>query len=615
MPDDETFNENPLVYEDNQNSENDELMLEDDTTGNDTETETIRDDVSISVREHYQEEQKEEHLGGINARASVRGVNRTATDEYIETGIVDTNFKKYIEMRSKKLDQKITKEMIDQKSSDWTEVKFHTLSSWVNIASFYIKITEKCIVRYKTLLKANTILSMLLSTLAGTLGVLNLNATTYDFPVKLTFLFANFGLATFSSYIKIDQIQEKLELFIKLKQEWTSFSAALSSELVLPPNMRVSSVELINRFKSKFLDLLKVDAEFPRKYKELIKNEGYSLSQIIQTFVQQEDHRLKSRELDDIPKEEQSFWRKKKRQHELDIEKEHRRLYTDYDEIFRAFHKENKWKVKQKFPEAKPREVSNNLYEMYQNLFNQVYPNASELIQMQNLIEIANNDRTNLQVLIWQEYNLLITSSESASSCFIIHNWYKEHISYPERKPGIITKQLHNQFDNMPLNTKEMWEQKSLLHDVLKPVFISLGVESFLMFVSSSKNFLAKYKKLLYDQSWDLIIKDFKDTFSKLTDEEKTKLMSNFTNQRDMMQNQLQELYDKIDVCDRELKSWINSKWKLRLNKQFLALLKHYRTEYNMINNPFYKAVKYEGFDVVTMFPQYTFQTLLPAYV
>jgi hypothetical protein len=136
-----------------------------------------------------------------------------------------------------------------------------------------------------------------------------------------------------------------------------------------------------------------------------------------------------------------------------------------------------------------------------------------------------------------------------------------------------------------------------------------------LLFVSSSKNFLAKYKYWLQSQRWNEIIADFKDVYNKIGDDEKSQLMSNFTNQRDMQHKQLKELHDKILTWEEELKAWLNSKWKLRLNKQLLALLKHYRTEFNMLNNPFYKAVKYEGFDIVTMFPKYVFQSSYPTYV
>jgi len=560
--------------------------------------------------------QEDPNKTGLNARASIRAPNATDDEEFMQNGS-NTDIKKYIDDRTKKLNQKITKALMDQRSSDWTEVKFQTLSSWVTIASFYIKISEKCITRYKTLLKANTIFSMTLSTLAGTLGVLNLNSTGYDFPVKLTFLFANFGLAVFSSYIKIDQIQEKLEAFIKIKQEWTSFSANLSSELVLPLNMRVSCVELISRYKSKFLDLLKVDVEFPRKYKQMIKNEGYSLSQIISTFVQQEDHRLKERVDADVPKEEKSSWKKKKEQLQEDIIREHRRLYTDYDETFRAFHKENKWKVKRKLPNAKPREISFKLYEMYQELFGKLYPNRNDILQMQNLIEIADSDRKNLQVLIWQEYQLVCTNTESACSCFILNSWYKEHIMYPEKKPNDITKQLCEQYDKLPHYQKEFWESKSQLMDVLKPCFISLGIESFMYYITNSKTFSVKYKDDIDKRDWDAINSDFRARVAELSENPTfiNQLRKNFDLQQQNSLTLLQGLYDKIQKIERDVKDWLNSKFPLKLNKEYLGLLKHYRSEYNMMNNPFYKAVKMEGFDLDNMFPTINSKHNLPSYV
>ena len=150
---------------------------------------------------------------------------------------------------------------------------------------------------------------------------------------------------------------------------------------------------------------------------------------------------------------------------------------------------------------------------------------------------------------------------------------------------------------------------------MLKPVFLSLGIESFLWFTASSKNFLTKYSSHIYNEKWDDIVVDFKESFSKVSEDEKVMLKNNFTYSRDIAFNRIKQLHKEIQDLENELKAWFLNRWKLRLNKQLLSKLKHFRTEYNMLNNPFYKAVKYEGFDIVSMFPSYTFQAEYPAYV
>jgi hypothetical protein len=62
---------------------------------------------------------------------------------------------------------------------------------------------------------------------------------------------------------KVYRIQEQLEEFIRIKQEWIAFSTTIISEIQLPLEMRQSAYDIIKNNKTKYLDLLKSDIDIP----------------------------------------------------------------------------------------------------------------------------------------------------------------------------------------------------------------------------------------------------------------------------------------------------------------------------------------------------------------
>jgi hypothetical protein len=54
----------------------------------------------------------------------------------------------------------------------------------------------------------------------------------------------------YTGYIKIYQIQETLEQYIKMKQEWTVFSTSIASEPQLPIELRRDALFMIIKNKN-----------------------------------------------------------------------------------------------------------------------------------------------------------------------------------------------------------------------------------------------------------------------------------------------------------------------------------------------------------------------------
>jgi len=152
--------------------------------------------------------------------------------------------------------------------TNWTKSNVSVLFEWVTIAAYNIRCLELAIAHYRRKIRANTILGIVLSTLSGTIATAQAgfpNSVTVNLTIILNVIFIvmTFSIAIMTGYIKIYQIQENLELNIKAKQDWISFSADIASELQLPIELRKDALWMIIKNKNIYLDLLKTNLEIP----------------------------------------------------------------------------------------------------------------------------------------------------------------------------------------------------------------------------------------------------------------------------------------------------------------------------------------------------------------
>ena len=162
----------------------------------------------------------------------------------------------------------------DTRGKHWTPVNLKTIINWVNFAAFMIEGLEESINIFRSKIRFNTILGLVLSTASGTISVAQYsqyvkNAGPLSLILNGVFTAFTFGIAIHTGYIKIYQIQERLELFIKTKQEWTSFVSNLSAELDIPIEMRKDALELIVTYRENYLNLINVDYEM---HSSVVKN-------------------------------------------------------------------------------------------------------------------------------------------------------------------------------------------------------------------------------------------------------------------------------------------------------------------------------------------------------
>ena len=157
-----------------------------------------------------------------------------------------------------------------QRGGNWSTDNVLTILTWIHICSINLDVMTEATFHYKRLIRRNTILSLLMSTITSTASLTQFNITEENYPslstaIKVIITTLATIIALSSGFIKIYQIQEKLEKAIKLQQEWTTFGSILSSELQLPTNLRKDALYLIVKYKDTYTELFKQQADVSRK--------------------------------------------------------------------------------------------------------------------------------------------------------------------------------------------------------------------------------------------------------------------------------------------------------------------------------------------------------------
>jgi hypothetical protein len=151
---------------------------------------------------------------------------------------------------------------------NWDESNLETLSDWVHIGALQIETLDLVIKLYRGFIRHNVLLGLILSTASGSISITQLSSSQQFFILNVFFTVMSFSIAIFTGLIKIYQVQERLEEYIQLKQEWITFCVNITSEIQLPISQRRDALKLIKEYKGKYLDLLKMDVDIPTYIKE-----------------------------------------------------------------------------------------------------------------------------------------------------------------------------------------------------------------------------------------------------------------------------------------------------------------------------------------------------------
>jgi hypothetical protein len=190
-----------------------------------------------------------------------------------------------------------------QIGSNWEPENVTTLLQWVHTCAIFLDVMVESARYYRTIIRRNTILSLIFSTLGSTVSLSQFSINQDTQPIlslatKIFFTVTSAIIAISTGYMKIYQVHEKLEKVIKLQQEWTTFGSQITSELQLPVHLRKDALYLIIKYKHIYTDLFKqqVDVSYKILRKVAIKNgvkaDDLTLSELFERVIESEAKRI-----------------------------------------------------------------------------------------------------------------------------------------------------------------------------------------------------------------------------------------------------------------------------------------------------------------------------------
>jgi len=156
-------------------------------------------------------------------------------------------------------------ESIENAKTWENEITLETFGNWINVSAYKIECLDLAIKTYRSRLQKFILLSLILSTVSGTISVAQFGNYGSSLKVFLNtaLTISSFVVALLTGAVKTLKLQENLEEYIHLKQRWVSLTAKITNEIYLPKRLRRNAEVMIGENKSLFLDLLKIDIYIP----------------------------------------------------------------------------------------------------------------------------------------------------------------------------------------------------------------------------------------------------------------------------------------------------------------------------------------------------------------
>jgi hypothetical protein len=198
----------------------------------------------------------------------------------------------------------------------------------------------------------------------------------------------SFTIAIFTGTIKIYQVQERLENFIRMKQDWILFSTTIASELQLPVDLRHDAYYIIIKNKNKYLDLLKLDCEVPKFIKDEVRRRLIDRNELgpLKNYIYNFDITTLSDIIIQISSNENE---------RLDIENNVNHYYNDLKENFKNILTKS---LENKFCKDLNEEDKNKILEpIYENISSTILNNINQDHDFKNMLNnlIKHNDNNN----------------------------------------------------------------------------------------------------------------------------------------------------------------------------------------------------------------------------
>ena len=190
------------------------------------------------------------------------------------------------------------------RGKNWTEENIHTLISWLHTSAVMLDLTREATSHYRKLMRRSTIINLIFSSVAGTVSLSQFNGSTsysaIETLLKAFFSASSILVALNTGYIKVYQIQERLESTIQLQQQWSNFGSFITSELQLPKTLRKDALQVINKMKETYHQLIRDHVDINREIMEKvalqngISPQQLTISDLFERVISEEWNRIKA---------------------------------------------------------------------------------------------------------------------------------------------------------------------------------------------------------------------------------------------------------------------------------------------------------------------------------
>jgi len=194
------------------------------------------------------------------------------------------------------------------RGQNWKEENIHTLISWLHTSAIMLDLTREATTYYRKVMRRSTIINLIFSSVAGTVSLSQFNtgdtnSTTYsviETLLKAFFSAASILVALNTGYIKVYQIQERLEGTIQLQQQWSHFGSLITSELQLPTPLRKDALQIINKMKETYHQLIRDHVDINRNILEKValrngvSPQQLTITDLFERVIAEELNRIKA---------------------------------------------------------------------------------------------------------------------------------------------------------------------------------------------------------------------------------------------------------------------------------------------------------------------------------
>jgi len=149
------------------------------------------------------------------------------------------------------------------------------LINWLAVSSYSIQALDQCMTKCRRFIRFNTIISLAFSTASGSLSVTSYSKQA-SLVLNILLTVFSFTIAVLGSVVKVYQYQERLEMYIKTKQDWINFATIISTSMPTTQHDTIIKVHTEN-----YTRLLQTDYELFGDIKQKLKKVTYDTSAII----------------------------------------------------------------------------------------------------------------------------------------------------------------------------------------------------------------------------------------------------------------------------------------------------------------------------------------------